>query len=479
MPSESTASAYHPAVSRLLSLADFERKSRAEQPPDWHLRRVERLMQVLGDPHLAKPVVHVAGSKGKGSTSAFIASALTANGHGTGLYSSPHLHRFTERIAVDQEPISEAQFARLVNQLWHAVEAIERAGDIGTVSVFEMLTAMAFVHFRDYADVDCAVIEVGLGGRLDATNVVQPVVSVITPISLDHVPILGNTVAEIAAEKAGIIKPGVTVVAGRQHTDAAEVIRKRADDLGCAVRNAMRDVAVVIPPDRGDTAAEASTVRLESGFGEIDCTLPMLGDHQIDNARTAVAALQVMRKRGFPMSAEGIERGLADTRWHCRTELIQHPSRAPVLLDGAHNDASAAAAVAAVRSRPELRGRNLCLVLGATSGHDLTAVATELRRLRPVNVIATSSRHPKSMPADFVRSRLTDAGMDVASVQESVADAIKGAVRLTAATPDGWLIVATGSLFVAAEAREQLLGIEPEVYDDIPSGYMQPYASAR
>ena len=438
-----------------------------------------RLMQMLGDPHLAKPVVHVAGSKGKGSTSAFIASALTANGYRTGMYSSPHLHRFTERIAVDREPISEVQFARLVNQLWHAVEAIERAGDIGSVSVFEMLTAMAFVHFRDYADVDCAVIEVGLGGRLDATNVVEPVVSVITPISLDHVPILGNTVAEIAAEKAGIIKPGVPVVAGRQQADAAEVIRKRADDLGCAVRNAMRDYSVVIPPDRGDTAAEASSVRLESAFGEIDCTLPMLGDHQIDNARTAVAALQVMHKRGFPMSAEGIERGLAATRWHCRTEVIEKPGRAPVLLDGAHNDASAAAAVAAVRSRPELRSRNLCLVLGATSGHDLTAVAAELRRLRPVKVIATSSRHPKSMPADFVRSRLADAGMDVACTKESVADAVEVAVRLTAATPDAWLIVATGSLFVAAEAREHLLGIEPEVYDDIPSGYMQPYASAR
>ena len=153
---------YLSAIDRLLTLTDFERKSRAGEPPDFHLRRMELLLAGLGDPHLATPVVHVAGSKGKGSTCAMITAALSANGLRTGLYTSPHLHRFTERIRIDGAPIGRRVFAELIERLWPDVTSIERRGDLGKVSVFEMLTAMAFVHFRDVST-DCAVIEVGLG----------------------------------------------------------------------------------------------------------------------------------------------------------------------------------------------------------------------------------------------------------------------------------------------------------------------------
>ena len=441
---------YPVAIARLLSLADFERKSRAGQPPDWHLRRVQRLMELLGGPHLAKPVVHVAGSKGKGSTSAFIASALTANGYRTGHYTSPHLHRFPERIAVDGGPICEAHFARLVDDLWHCVGSIEAEGDIGSVSVFEMLTAMAFIHFRDHADVDVSVIEVGLGGRLDATNVVVPEVSVITPISLDHVAVLGNTVAEIAAEKAGIIKPGVPVVVSRQVPEAAEVIKSRAREMGSELHMA------------GDVV--------------VDAAIPMLGAHQLGNARTALATLEVLRGSGFALDQARAVRGLAETKWHCRTELIRTRSGVPVLLDGAHNDASAAALADTITGHSKLKDRRVCLVLGSTAGHDVGAVARELRAVKPSHMVATSSRHPKSLPADVVRHTASAVGYASVADSPTVASAVDAAERCV---HDGSadLIVATGSLFVAAEAREHILGIEPELYDDIPNGYMHPYQS--
>ena len=475
MATNSSSAHYGSSIARLLTLADFERKSRANQPPDWHLKRVERLMALLGDPHLANPVVHVAGSKGKGSTSAFIASVLTENGYRTGHYTSPHLHRFTERIAVGREPISKSQFASLVDQLWPYVDEISAQGDIGTVSVFEMLTAMAAVHFRESADVDIAVVEVGLGGRLDATNLVHPIVSVITPISLDHVPILGTTIREIAAEKAGIIKHGIPVVMGRQLEEAATVIERQADRMQSDMHDAMQEVTAFPLGNEGVDNLYRGKADLFSDFGTIRCDLQLIGAHQVDNARTAVATLQVLAKAGFALKADKIERGLAVTRWPCRTEVLTLPTGVPVMLDGAHNDASARALVRTISTHPDLKHRKVCLLLGATAGHDTAAVAREMRQIQPAWILATSSRHPKSLPAAQVEVALNSAGLNVTYQVDSVDAAMQHAKRI-ADDPDSHLVVATGSLFVAAEAREHILSIEPELYDEIPHGYMQPYA---
>ena len=348
-------------------------------------------------------------------------------------------------------PIAETHFARLVDELWQCVETIEAQGDIGTVSVFELLTAMAFIHFRDHADVDISVIEVGLGGRLDATNVVEPVVSVITPISLDHVAVLGDTIAAIAAEKAGIVKPGVPVVMSKQVPEAAAVMQRRAHETGSQLHH--------------------------SHNAQIKTPLPMLGGHQVDNARTAIATLQVLHDSGFPMNREAIDRGLAQTRWPCRTELVSTGSDVPVMLDGAHNDASAVALAATIAEHPELKSNRIALVLGATAGHDIQAVLRELLSLAPSHIIATSSRHPKSLAAEIVRNAAHQAGIASVSSLPTVAAAIEQAERIVR---DGAadMIVATGSLFVAAEAREYILDITPELYDDIPNGYMHPYQAS-
>lgn len=488
---------YKNAVNRLLSLADFERKSRANQPPDWHLRRVERLMEMLGDPHLAMPVVHVAGSKGKGSTCAMIASGLKAAGFNTGLYTSPHLHTFTERIRLNGENISRSDFADLIDQLWPFAEAIEQAGVLGVVSVFEMLTAMAFVHFREHADI--AVIETGLGGRLDATNVVKPEVAVITSISRDHVRILGDKISQIAREKAGIIKPGVPTVVAKNHPVTWRVMRERASEVSsetisaCATSGVseisaeldegMRQRFVIKrwkPPrfQDGDAVATKSALALDPvpdpGLADVEVRTKLLGAHQIDNARTAATALNVLYRSGHAFDVNAAIRGISETEWPCRAEILDLPTWPLVILDGAHNDASLRALAHTVR---DLSAKPCILIIGSTEGHDHESMARELAS-NAVLTIATQSRHPKSVPTWRLTKGWQQLDLDF-DQRPSVDMAMDEALQIAKKHPEIGLIIVTGSLFIAAEAREYLLGIEPELYDDLVQPYMVPYDGAQ
>ena len=499
------------AVNRLLSLADFERKSRANQPPDWHLRRVERLMEMLGDPHLATPVIHIAGSKGKGSTCAMIASGLKAAGFKAGLYTSPHLHTFTERIQINGAHITQSDFADLIDELWPCVEAIEQSGDLGVVSVFEMLTAMAFVHFRDNADI--AVIETGLGGRLDATNVVNPEVAVITSISKDHVRILGDKISLIASEKAGIVKPGRPTVVAKNHPVTWRVIRERAAAVGSEVFSACETSPVSAitrvsddPRLREDRLRQEFTIKRwrppktsdvvsselalipypDPGQKDIRIRTSLLGTHQIDNARTAATALNLLYRTGRTFDLNAAIEGISDTVWPCRTEIVNIEGLPPVILDGAHNDASLKALKDTVGSyfggvTDEIP---YVFIVGSTEGHDHEAMMLELARSAHTT-IATQSRHPKSVPASRVAQVGHENGLEFRETH-SVDMALEAALEVVLANPDpvsghgtviGMIIVA-GSLFVAAEAREALLGIEPELYDDLTQPYMLAYEDA-
>ena len=456
---------YRSAIDRLLTLTDFERKSRAGEPPDFHLRRMELLLAALDDPHLATPVVHVAGSKGKGSTCALVTAALSANGARTGLYTSPHLHRFTERIRVDGAPVDEQLFAGLIDRLWPDVEAIERRGDLGKVSVFEMLTAMAFVHFRDIS-ADCAVIEVGLGGRLDATNLVQPEVSVITPVGLDHVAVLGDTVEKIAAEKAGIIKPGVPVVSSSQHPDAARVIRQTAaaNDSRLIEASAVVEIAGV-----EIDGWKAQRVRFNTVRGSYDVRLPLLGEHQVENVQTAIAAKETLDS--FDLEPDRVAAGLSRVDWPARAQVVD--TGPPVVLaDGAHNADSGRALYSTLRRHFDPH-RDVVLVVGGTTGHDISAVVTELAALKP-RVVVTQSRHPKAVEPDDFAAAVRRDNVPVTAVTGNVASGLETAYRL--AGPET-LIVATGSLFVAAEVIEHVRGIEPELYPDLRVPFTQPYTA--
>jgi len=446
---------YEDALRLVMSLADFERSSHSPDHSSFHLERIGLLMEHLGNPHLDIPTVHVAGTKGKGSTAAMIASILTSAGLKVGLYTSPHLHSAVERIRVGLEPIERKDFASLVVQVWPQVEKVSKEGGYGGVSTFEMFTAMAFLHFKQ-VDADFQVIEVGLGGRLDSTNIVTPQVCVITSISLDHISTLGDTVELIAGEKAGIIKSGVPVVVAPQHNGVLTVVREVADRVGAPVVDVQEQV--LFRNHETNVAGQALDV---SGLrGSYKLWTPLIGDHQVENLRTAVAAVEMLIDVGAPVSRDAIVRGLRDVRWPARLEVLSRGDHW-VLADGAHNPYSMRQLTQALRDLFEYR--RLVLVFGALSGHSAEGMLSELAGMSPL-MLATQSRHPRSAPSDAISDMALKEGLDVVFASDDVGEATRRAREI--ATP-GDVVLGTGSLSVAAEVIEEIKGINPELYPGI------------
>lgn len=416
----------------------------------YDLERIGALLEVLGNPHLGVPTVHVAGTKGKGSTTAMVASILEASGCTTGLFTSPHLHTFRERIRVGGRPISEDEFAGLVEALWPAVEEMRRTGH-GRVTVFELLTAMAFRCFRDRG-VGAQVIEVGLGGRLDSTNVVQPLACGITSLGLDHTEVLGDTLAEIAMEKAGIIKRGVPVVCAPQRPEALGVVQDVCDAQKSSLTLAWQDIRW----SQESATLDGQTFTLETARRTYRLSVPLLGEHQMENAAVAVGLIEALAEDGIDVPPEAIEEGLRRVEWPCRLEVLR---RSPlVIADGAHNPHSAGRLVEAMRSL--IPGRRLTLVVGVSRNKDVEGVAYELSRLSPADVVTTRSRHPRSAQPDLLAREFERYGA-LARTADSVAEAVD---EVVASASEDDVVLVTGSLFVAAEAREHAMGIEPELY---------------
>ncbi len=416
----------------------------------YDLERIGALLEALGNPHLGAPTVHVAGTKGKGSTTAMVASILEAAGCTTGLFTSPHLHTFRERIRVGGRPISEDEFAGLVEALWPAVEEIRRTGH-GRVTVFELLTAMAFRCFRERG-VGAQVIEVGLGGRLDSTNVVQPLACGITSLGLDHTEVLGDTLAEIAMEKAGIIKRGVPVVCAPQRPEALEVVREVCDAQESSLTLAGEDIRW----SSESATLDGQTFTLETARRTYRLSVPLLGEHQMENAAVAVGLVEALAEGGIDIPPEAIEEGLRRVEWPCRLEVLR---REPlVIADGAHNPHSAGRLVEAMRSL--IPGRRLTLVVGVSRNKDVEGVAYELSRLSPADVVTTRSRHPRSAQPELLAREFERYGA-LAHTADSVAEAVD---EVVASASQDDVVLVTGSLFVAAEAREHAMGIEPELY---------------
>jgi dihydrofolate synthase/folylpolyglutamate synthase len=442
-----------------MGLADFERT--ASHRHEFHLDRMGLLLGALGNPHLGRPTVHVAGTKGKGSTAAMLASVLQAQGHRVGLYTSPHLHSAVERIQVGGKPIGGADFASFVEQAWPVMERVNRQGGVGGVTTFELLTTLAFLHFQK-ATADFQVIEVGLGGRLDSTNVVEPDVCVITPLSLDHTEVLGSTIAAIAREKAGIIKPGVPVVTAPQPGGAIEVLRHIASERGAPLIEVSRSYAW--RRLEGDLRGQTFSVTGPKDAGKL--WVPLLGGHQVENAATAVAALDALAQRGHHVSESAIEAGLRAVQWPGRLEVLA--SGGPlVVVDGAHNPHSASRLTEAVKDirrlhQPASHGR-VILLFGALSGHDLAGVVTELAKLKPV-VAAVRTTHPRAKSCEEIVKAVRDAGLEFAFESEDVADAVRRVLAM--ARPED-VILATGSLSVAAEVRAVVKGITQERYPNL------------
>lgn len=452
---------YPAAIDWLMSFADFERGSRPRRAePEFALDRIQSLLRRLGSPQHGRRTVHVAGSKGKGSTAAMIESVLRAAGHATGMFSSPHLHSFTERVRIDGEPLPEAEFARLCSQLRLAV-AEDLAERPGRVSTFEILTALAFHAFHERG-VDVQVVEVGLGGRLDCTNVfAEKDLAVVTSLSYEHTDILGDRLEQIAAEKAGIITAGTAAaILSPQHSEAAAaVVRNAADDVPVPlidVAGAYRWTALGIEPAAGPGGGQWFVLeRAAPRPGEAERRLfltPLLGEFQIENAAAAVAATDALRAAGLDVPSAAVHDGLAAVRWPARLEAL--PVDGPrIVVDGAHNADSVLRALDALdQCFPREPGARLIAVFGVLGDKQLDGMA-EIIRTRADEVIAARSDHPRARPAADVRdafagwhgklSLAPDAAAAIAAARDS-------------ASPDD-LICVLGSLSLAADARRAVL----------------------
>ncbi len=430
--------AYQQALDYLYSFVDYSlTRNLRNLPEKFNLDRMRALMQRLGNPHQKYPVIHVAGTKGKGSTAVMIAGALQAAGYRVGFYTSPHLIDFTERVQVNREQISREALVAIVEQIKPYVTEIPQ------LTTFELTTAVGFLYFAQQA-VDIAVVEVGLGGRLDATNVVTPLLSVITSISYDHTNVLGHTLAAIAGEKSGIIKPDRPVVIAPQKDEARDVFIALAQERHAALMQVGVDVIYSIGTHSLTGQTFSVTARDQAG-APLELSIPLLGSHQVENAATAYAALLTARREGLKIPDEAIRRGFAAVEWMGRFEILQMAP--PVVLDSAHNQDSALRLAQTLQTY--FPGRRVVLVFGASEDKDIAGMFEELIPIAD-ELIATQSIHPRALEA----GKLVEMAQPYGKVARAVVpleEAMRTAVE--DAAPDG-LVLVTGSLFVVAAARE-------------------------
>jgi dihydrofolate synthase/folylpolyglutamate synthase len=432
---------YKQAIAYLSDYTDYEKLPMPHDPAFYDLRRVEELMAQLGHPQLRARSMHITGTNGKGSVAAMVASVLSVSGYTTGLYTSPHLYTWRERIRVNGELISEEELASLVEWARPDVEAVNRRATYGQLTTFELLTALAFAYFSQKG-ADFQVLEVGMGGKFDATSVITPEVCIITNISLDHTEVLGKTMTKIAAEKAAIIKPGSTVIISPQFDEVEKVIEETCRAQGARLVRVGRDVS------RHSLGFDLykQLLRVEGRWSSYALSVPLLGEHQLDNAATAVAALEVLVERGFNISRQAIIEGMARVNWPGRFQVLgQHPL---LVVDGAHNPDAA-------RRLRESLGRyfsfdRAILVIGTSGDKDIAGIASELSSFFD-KIIATRSHHPRAAVPESIAAEFRRLGAEV-QVEGSVSEALSVAQSM-AGTED--LICVAGSLFVIAEAIER------------------------
>jgi dihydrofolate synthase/folylpolyglutamate synthase len=407
------------------------------------LRRTAALLDRLGRPQDRYPIVHVAGSKGKGSTCAFAAAILRAAGARVGLHASPHLHHFRERFVVNDSPIAPAPFGELTQRVIEAAERLEAGKpELGRLTAFELSTALALAFFAE-AGCDVAVVEVGMGGLLDATNIVDPAVSVITRLDWEHVAVLGPTMADIAANKAGIIKPNRPTVSVRQPEEATPVILAAAERLQAPLLLQDRDWSV-----RGgwrDFTAEGPW----GALGGLTSALP--GDHQTQNAGAAIAALWAARNAiPFP-GEEAIRTGLAAVRLPGRYERVNEPDHPEIILDGAHTPASAAALAATVQAEP-IDGPTVWVV-GLLSDKDPNAFLAALAAIDPAaRFIIAPIDSPRAADPAALFSAAERLGLSATAAP----DLAQAAAHAEALAGSSGRVVVTGSLSLVAAARQLL-----------------------
>ena len=393
------------------------------------LERIGALCERLGSPQDSLRFIHVAGTNGKGSTCSMLSSVLRAAGYRVGLYTSPYIRFFNERMCVDGEPISDGELAEITEYVRPIADAMT-----DKPTEFELITAIAFEYFKRHR-CDVVVLEAGMGGRLDSTNIVRnPLLSIITGIALDHVAFLGDTVEKIAAEKAGIIKDGAPILYGGDDQSAGEVIEKKAREMGSSFHTVPYGSLRVRRTDLSGT---------EFDFGEREgLRIALLGSYQPRNASLVVSAVDLLRKRGLSISEEALREGLLAARWQARFEII---SRDPLtIFDGAHNPQGIKGAVESIKQY--FGDRRVYLLTGVLRDKDYTAIAKDLATVAS-RAFTLTPDSPRALSADEYANTLRAAGID-AEAFETLTDALDAARE--AAGRDGVPLICLGSLYVYA-----------------------------
>jgi dihydrofolate synthase/folylpolyglutamate synthase len=403
------------------------------------LERIEYLLNALGNPHKGFRSVHIAGTNGKGSTAAMITSILVESGYKTGLFTSPYLERFTERIRINGREIPEDEVALFISKVIPIIDEMKKKG-FENPTEFEVVTAMGFDYFSR-ENIDVGVIEVGLGGRLDSTNVITPETSVITPISFDHTAELGNTLCQIAGEKAGIIKEGGTTVSAPQHEEAYRVI----EETCIKKRNTLFAVGKEILYELKDYSFYGSTFDLKGMIGEYkNLKLSLAGKYQIINASTAVGAVETLIMKGINIDEEAIFKGMEKTRWPGRLEMISRMPR--ILLDAAHNLSGISTLREAIEH--DLEYDKLILVIGILKDKDYKGMLEMIIPLADI-VIATKPDNPRALDTETLVKEISRYGVKVYK-EDSIEDAVETACSV-AGLQD--LVCFTGSIYMIGRVR--------------------------
>jgi len=435
---------YNESVRALFALGRELASPRQARVQKFGLENISALARALGNPHLAVPCAHVAGTNGKGSAAAILDSILRAAGMRTGLYTSPHLERINERIRVSGEDISDELFAACWTRMQGVIESLLAAGELAAhPTFFECVTALAFLAFAE-KHVDFAVYEVGLGGRLDATNIVEPEVGVIMPVDFDHESFLGHSIEEIAGEKAGILKQGGWIVSARQREEARAVIARRAAEMGARLWCVENEWTIEEEASRDGYYRAVATHR-PSG-AKLRIAPSLAGRFQIDNGLAAATAALLLRERGHSIANEAIEQGIANARWPGRLERLA--DRPAIYLDGAHNPAAARA----LRRfwDEELGGRRIILIYGAMRDKAVDEIAGVLFP-RAEMVFLTEPHQPRAISANLLAEMTTGLSDSMRVIPEPVA-ALDQA--LAAAKAEDAIFI-TGSLFLVGDLRRE------------------------
>ena len=439
---------YETAIRYLDSHINVERSRPAHLKENtFQLDRMRAILEALKDPHNDLKFVHVAGSKGKGSVVEMAASALTACGYGVGVYTSPHLTDIRERIRIGDQPVSIDEFARTLGHVGAAAESV--AGDHGPATYFELLTAMAFRYFAERA-VDIVVVEVGLGGRLDSTNVITPECSAIAAIHLEHTQLLGDTLEKIAREKAGIMKPGVTTYTFAQDDAVMAALRETAEAVGANLKVLGEDVDFSWRFEASPELGPHARVCLATEHSNHEhLPVPLPGQHQALNCGLALALLDGLRQRGFDTSERPVAVGLEKTKRYGRLEEVWQTPR--ILVDGAHTPESVHALVKSIGAH--IRYDSMVVVFGCAADKDVVGMIDKIGLGADKIIFTRATANPRAMDPSELQRLYSERHGKMAQVEPTLKDAINTAAK---SVGRGDLILVTGSFYLAGEAKARL-----------------------